>query len=164
MSENRIWNHQLFICMKSTIRLNLSPFQSASPLENRDSIKFRTTKNSVRHVFMGIYALSTGGLDVEFRWRVAFQNACSTWRITSNTQVEVVNPELITKLLNAPDPFIYSVLIVNPTVTPPKTNMEPKDWWFVDVSPFPRGYFQVPCLFSGVYCKWPHWYFGQSLK
>ena len=57
--------------------LGLSPFQSASPLENRDSIKFRTTKNSVRHVFMGIYALSTGGLDVEFRWRVAFQNACS---------------------------------------------------------------------------------------
>ena len=35
--------------------------------------------------------------------------------------------------------------------TPPKTNMEPKNWWFVDVSPFPRGYFQVPCLFSGVY-------------
>ena len=31
--------------------------------------------------------------------------------------------------------------------TPPKTNMEPKNWWFVDVSPFPMGYFQVPCLF-----------------
>ena len=29
--------------------------------------------------------------------------------------------------------------------TPPKTNMEPKKWWFVDVSPFPRGYVQVPC-------------------
>ena len=29
--------------------------------------------------------------------------------------------------------------------------MEAKKWWFVDVSPFPRGYFQVPCLFSGVY-------------
>ena len=25
----------------------------------------------------------------------------------------------------------------------PKTNMEPKNWWFVDVSPFPKG------LFSG---------------
>ena len=35
--------------------------------------------------------------------------------------------------------------------TPPKTNMEPKNWWFVNVSPLPRGYFQVPCLFSGVY-------------
>ena len=34
--------------------------------------------------------------------------------------------------------------------TPPKTNMEPKNCLFVDVSPFPRGYFQVPCLFSGV--------------
>ena len=30
--------------------------------------------------------------------------------------------------------------------TPPKTNMEPKNWWFVDVSPFPRGYFQVPAV------------------
>jgi len=34
---------------------------------------------------------------------------------------------------------------------PPKFNMEPQNWWFVDVSPFPRGYVQVPCLFSGVY-------------
>ena len=24
--------------------------------------------------------------------------------------------------------------------------MEPKNWWFVDVSPFPRGYFQVPAV------------------
>ena len=23
--------------------------------------------------------------------------------------------------------------------TPPKTNMERKNWWFVDVSPFPKG-------------------------
>ena len=38
-------------------------------------------------------------------------------------------------------------------ITPLKINMEPKNWWFVDVSPFPRGYFQVPCLFSGVYAK-----------
>ena len=30
--------------------------------------------------------------------------------------------------------------------TPPKTNMEPKKWWFVDVSPFARGYFQVPAV------------------
>ena len=37
--------------------------------------------------------------------------------------------------------------------TPPKTNIEPTNWWCVDVSPFPRGYFQVPCLFSGVYFK-----------
>ena len=29
--------------------------------------------------------------------------------------------------------------------TPPKTNIEPKNWWFVDVSPFTKGYFQVPC-------------------
>ena len=35
-------------------------------------------------------------------------------------------------------------------ITPPKTNMEPQNWWFVDVSPLSRGYFQVPCLFSGV--------------
>ena len=35
--------------------------------------------------------------------------------------------------------------------TPPKTNMEPKNEGLEDVSPFPRGYFQVPCLFSGVY-------------
>ena len=33
--------------------------------------------------------------------------------------------------------------------------MEPQNWWFVNVSSFPRGYFQVPCLFSGVYLfKW----------
>ena len=37
------------------------------------------------------------------------------------------------------------------TATPPKTNMEPQNWWFVDVSPFLRVYFQVPCWFSGVY-------------
>ena len=35
--------------------------------------------------------------------------------------------------------------------TPPQTNMEPQNWWLVDVSPFPRGHLQVPCLFSGVY-------------
>ena len=29
--------------------------------------------------------------------------------------------------------------------TPPKTNIEPENWWFVDVSPFPTAYFQVPC-------------------
>ena len=29
--------------------------------------------------------------------------------------------------------------------TPSKTKMAPKNWWFVDVFPFPRGYFQVPC-------------------
>ena len=45
--------------------------------------------------------------------------------------------------------------------TPPKTNMEPKNWWFVDVSPFPRRFFQVPCLFSGVYLLvLPGWYIG----
>ena len=28
----------------------------------------------------------------------------------------------------------------------PKTNVEPqKQWWFVDVSPFPSNHFQVPC-------------------
>ena len=37
------------------------------------------------------------------------------------------------------------------SLTPPKINMEPENWWFVDVSPFPKGCFQVPCLFSGVY-------------
>ena len=30
-----------------------------------------------------------------------------------------------------------------------KTNIEPKNWRFVDVSPFPRGYFQVPYQFIG---------------
>ena len=30
--------------------------------------------------------------------------------------------------------------------TPPKTNMEPQKWWFVDVSPFASGYFQVPAV------------------
>ena len=35
-------------------------------------------------------------------------------------------------------------------ITPPKTNMEPQNWWFVDVSPFQKWDFQVPCLFSGV--------------
>ena len=37
--------------------------------------------------------------------------------------------------------------------TPLKFNMEPNNWWFVVVSPFPRGYFQVPCQFSGVYLE-----------
>jgi len=31
------------------------------------------------------------------------------------------------------------------TGTPLKFNMEPNNWWFVVVSPLPRGYFQVPC-------------------
>ena len=29
--------------------------------------------------------------------------------------------------------------------TPPKIYMWPKNWWLVDVSPFARGCFQVPC-------------------
>ena len=29
--------------------------------------------------------------------------------------------------------------------TPPTTNMEPKNWWFADFHPVPRGLFQVPC-------------------
>lgn len=29
--------------------------------------------------------------------------------------------------------------------TPLKIDMEPQNWWFPDVSPFPRGYVQVPC-------------------
>ena len=33
-----------------------------------------------------------------------------------------------------------------PTLAPPKTNMEAKTWWFVDVLRFPRGYFQVPAV------------------
>ncbi len=32
------------------------------------------------------------------------------------------------------------------THTHPKTNLKPKNWRFVDVSPFPRGYFQVPVV------------------
>ena len=36
--------------------------------------------------------------------------------------------------------------------TPPKTNIDPKNWWFVDVSPFPRRYFLIPAVsFSGEY-------------
>ena len=32
------------------------------------------------------------------------------------------------------------------------TTMEAKNWWFVDVSPFPRGYVQVPAFsFQGIY-------------
>ena len=31
---------------------------------------------------------------------------------------------------------------------PPQSKMEPKSWWFVYVSPFPIGYFQVPCWFQ----------------
>ena len=34
-------------------------------------------------------------------------------------------------------------------ITPPKTNMEPNNWWFVDDYPFPRGHFQVPLWFWG---------------
>ncbi len=34
--------------------------------------------------------------------------------------------------------------------TPPKTNMESKNWWLADVSPFPRVYFQVPAVSFGV--------------
>ena len=35
---------------------------------------------------------------------------------------------------------------------PLKTNMEPNNWWFIDVSPFPRVVFEVnqPLVFSGV--------------
>ena len=33
--------------------------------------------------------------------------------------------------------------------TPPKTNMEPKNWWFVDVSPFPRNIFRFHVSFQG---------------
>ena len=42
----------------------------------------------------------------------------------------------------------------NKTVTPPKINMEPQNWQFVDVSPFQKRYFQVPCLFWGVLTNW----------
>ena len=32
------------------------------------------------------------------------------------------------------------------------TTMEAKNWWFVDVSPSPRGYVQVPAFsFQGIY-------------
>ena len=37
--------------------------------------------------------------------------------------------------------------------TPPKANMEPNTWWFVDVSPFPRGYFQVPAVSFWVFSR-----------
>ncbi len=41
----------------------------------------------------------------------------------------------------------------NNLMTPPKTNiLNPRiGGLYVDVSPFSRGYFQVPCYFSGVY-------------
>ena len=41
-------------------------------------------------------------------------------------------------------------------VTPPKTSMEPKNWWLVGVSSFRREYFQVPCQ-SG--CIWRQFFF-----
>ncbi len=38
--------------------------------------------------------------------------------------------------------------------------MEPKNWWFVNVSPFPRGYFQVPAVcFRGCIYLWRFWVF-----
>ena len=44
----------------------------------------------------------------------------------------------------------FRVYILTQT-TPPKTNMEPNSWWFVDVSPFPRVYVQSSMLvFEGV--------------
>ena len=42
-------------------------------------------------------------------------------------------------------------------IHPPKTNIEPKIWWCVDVSPFPMVYFQVPAVsFPGwIYIRKP---------
>ena len=42
--------------------------------------------------------------------------------------------------------FIGAAQIYSNTL--PQTNMAPKNHWFVDVSPFPRAYFQVLCSVS----------------
>ena len=47
---------------------------------------------------------------------------------------------------------VDAMVIIAYIITPLKTNMEPKYWWFVDVSAFPTGYFQVPCLFFRCIC------------
>ena len=38
--------------------------------------------------------------------------------------------------------------------TPLKSNIEANNWWFVDVYPFSRVYFQVPCYFSRGVSRW----------
>jgi len=49
------------------------------------------------------------------------------------------------------DPVVFLLVVSNQPEsvirlhTTPKTNMEPKNWWFADFHPFPRGLFQVPC-------------------
>ena len=46
----------------------------------------------------------------------------------------------------------WGVITLLVGVIPPKTNMEPKNWWFVDVSPFPKGVFSGSmAVFWGVY-------------
>ena len=48
------------------------------------------------------------------------------------------------------DPVRMGPLGLSLPSTPPKSNMEPENWQFVDVSPFPRGYriFLGPMLVS----------------
>ena len=49
-------------------------------------------------------------------------------------------------------PFLstsHNYLHVAMSHTPPKTNMEPKNWWFVVVSPIPRVYFRFHVNFQG---------------
>ena len=43
----------------------------------------------------------------------------------------------------------HEILINQKSCTSPKTNMEPKNWWFVDVSLFPRGIFMFHVSFRG---------------
>ena len=60
----------------------------------------------------------------------------------------------MSKSLKGPKVSAHKSVNMNKRFTPPKTHIEPTNWWCVDVSPFPRGYFQVPCWFSGVYWEW----------
>lgn len=59
-----------------------------------------------------------------------------------------LNNELIAPLIKASD-FKRTPTFGSKSVHPTKTNMEPTNWWFIIVSPFPRGYF--PVSFRGMY-------------
>ena len=74
-------------------------------------------------------------------------------------------------VINPPSAEVREIWIPNnsprkhptPEGTPPKTNMEPKNWCFVNVSPFPfGGIFRVqPFVFRGVFacslCNFSTW-------
>ncbi len=71
------------------------------------------------------------------------------FRLDRGSLIHAVAPNAAVHVATPPNCFGKHVKTQNQNMQPPKTNMEPNNSWFVDVFPFPRSLFQVPCF--GVY-------------